>query len=922
MSSFLTHGFGTETHDAKIAQFARMGLMPSSMLRGREDSILHYGRWSYSPDRLVEIDGSRKDRLTASTQKKFRRWSRRLNGRESNGTGWILREDCGSVQNQMNSFQVKGEPFEGHSHFKSTQEVIQSSNSPYGGKPSSSSPTDIREVSKYDQSHTRISHSQRKDFVDTVGRYEECRIEPPVTRNNRRRTRSQGSYPCYRDGYGHRKHLSVFVRSAPRHGSPTKSRGRGRGYRDRDWYSRSGSRHRYRAERSSSKAGSRPYAHHYRSETAHSSSENNSEKISRCGMNSSPRTSQDNFLKRHCSDPSSEVNRCSMKSSPNISEDKVLKRNSPRKCLTYGSPNRNPSNGFNDKSKSRDSSVRSSSAGSSCSPHQRVPVSPAQKRIDSRSGNRQEETPAMDIKTKENMSPLRRRASEITFPLDVATFFGGKDKRKSSSDRERTPSSGNNPRSNTTGEDKRLDDSKCTLAQSVATPNSQKSGNHRRDSSQGKEVRHIARQSQSIAEDTKVPPKNSKKIKKAAESAQHKSTPDSTPRTKPTHLSRMSSEDLHTTPTSPRRDETKKRRGSPSKSEIKPKTLIKTGLRSAKKDQSRVRRSRDVSSETGRKLVQRTLETFPGFFKQSSPVENDIQLLCEINSCNEEPKSLSQTRQGSLRSCKKNTSESNSISSPGLKKSVSETRERNKHVRRIYDEDSTQPGCKLTAKPVVRLALLNEDHVTRPATRTSPRAQGDGTVRLAEVSPVPSPVKRKCDSTPLNDVPAKTVSRSPVKLETGTDKTSPVKLETAPLRTARSPAKLGAPSPTPSPSKLRIKIKITRSSPAKQTEPTFSIVTRSPAKPEVPVKSPAKTRTTRGVTSTTHHQTVPVAPQQLERVDEEYLQAQRDDADRAVEAAQRNKKRHSRGHRVTTYCDVLGELLERRKYSDLSRTLV
>ncbi|XP_052123322.1 serine/arginine repetitive matrix protein 2-like isoform X3 [Frankliniella occidentalis] len=78
-----------EYDDYKIARFAQLGLMPTAM---RSDPYFPAMNWNGTGG-VMEIDGSRRDRLSNSAQKKFRRWSRRLNGQHANGTGWVMRHE-------------------------------------------------------------------------------------------------------------------------------------------------------------------------------------------------------------------------------------------------------------------------------------------------------------------------------------------------------------------------------------------------------------------------------------------------------------------------------------------------------------------------------------------------------------------------------------------------------------------------------------------------------------------------------------------------------------------------------------------------------------------------------------------------------------------------------------------------------------
>lgn len=249
-------------------------------------------------------------------------------------------------------------------------------------------------------------------------------------------------------------------------------------------------------------------------------------------------------------------------------------------------------------------------------------------------------------------------------------------------------------------------------------------------------------------------------------------------------------------------------RSSPSKGDIKPKALIKPGLRSERKEptsahESKLRGKTPLKKENddkSRRLVQRTLESY--FCKSASKSEvRQVQVESTGLACSAE-----------------------------ISKSADQGNSSKNHVRRIYC-DEAEPA----SQPVVQLTPISEGLISKlqspkASADSVPRGRWGGAARLAEVRPTLSPAKkRSCESPP----PAE-----PIKGEACRRLTRTASLESA--------------------------------APEQQTDAM---------QPE-----------------------------------EDLAQNERDEAareDDLKKAAQRNRKRHTRGNKVFAFCDVLQENIER-----------
>ncbi|XP_034234955.1 uncharacterized protein LOC117641601 [Thrips palmi] len=252
-------------------------------------------------------------------------------------------------------------------------------------------------------------------------------------------------------------------------------------------------------------------------------------------------------------------------------------------------------------------------------------------------------------------------------------------------------------------------------------------------------------------------------------------------------------------------------RSSPTKGDLKPKAIIKPGLRSAKKETKSVhepkRRSKSPQKpekeDSGPRMVQKTLESY--FRKSVSEAKTKVQA--------------------------EETEPTEAVCSVDITKSADQG-----------NSKSHGDEAESTSRAVVQLTPISEVVISKlrspkTAADSAPRRWGS-TPRLAEVRPILSPAKKRPESPPPADL-AKGASRA---------------------------------------------LRVTR---------TASMESAAPDQPDQPLGD---------------------QPLDVLLPEEDLAQAERDQAAREAEvtkAAQRNRKRHTRGHKVFAFCDVLQEHIER-----------
>lgn len=324
----------------------------------------------------------------------------------------------------------------------------------------------------------------------------------------------------------------------------------------------------------------------------------------------------------------------------------------------------------------------------------------------------------------------------------------------------------------------------------------------RRVSSQDKE-------GSAILKFTRVEGQSRKTPRKSSLASSVKRSQDSTPTSVKKIERPGASTEVVTPETEPVEKQNAAQRSSPMKGDIKPKAIIKPGLRSERKDPKSShelkRRSKTPLKKDGdstRKLVQRTLESY--FCKSVSEAAKDVPKQPEA-----EP------TDAACRENKKSADQGNSKS----------------HVRRIYS-DATESRAVVQLTPVSE-GIISKLRSPKSKSESAPRGRWGSTPRLAEVRPIPSPAKKRPCESPPPEQPTKVACRSP--------------------RLTRASSLEGAP---------------------------------------------------------------PDEKVDVLQLEEDPAQTERDEAARKAEvtkAAQRNRKRHTRGIKVFAHCDVLQEDIERRK---------
>ncbi|KAJ1520522.1 hypothetical protein ONE63_003644 [Megalurothrips usitatus] len=950
--SHFPHGHGTPEN--KITQFAHLGLMPSKF---KGASFLPY-MWNKSTDNTVELDATHKDRLSRSAQKKFRRWSRRLNGGNSTGTGWVLKD--GQQTNQPSSLQDEYSVF-----YQAYQEIRHG-----------------RYDSDLSSSPSRYHHASNSPGADWSGPRRALHAGPTAMKHQRSKSQD------FLSGFSPQS-AELFCSSLER------------------WYSRAERRFRLR----------KTHQLENRSDSYQGQS------CSKTEMDRNSEVGSEGPLSMHKyrsepTDHSSQLNTRRTRPSGDRTRSKSLGRFENDQRFSEGANelyHRRPTHamGIPSSAESPDRRKVDLCQSSNLTDEESPSRKSRRERGKLSDWGTTEKHPADSSATGRKETPKKTCSGAVNFTLDAATFFG------TNKERSRTPSS-----------DVRYSKSECPAAEALhktdePIPNpishpKRASISSRRESSQSIGEGRASTKDRDSSKIEETPRNVGNKIsKKAAARERQERTPVSAERPTDTDQDDVIKL-MHETKQKSDENHKMVRRSSPHKSDIKPKALIKPGLRSAKKEPRKSAEARGTPAKTetttnGTKLVQRTLDSF--FATKPSP---SLQKSAPLSETGERlDGSKSRHAKESRSSKKRSKDQSRRSEKKGAKKRSPDTGASGVHVRRIYQDDEE-------SRPVVRLTLLKEDQLwkvtSNSATEDQPSSETEntsagrrgGSARLAAVSPIPSPAKRGRESPSADGIPPLKVTRrdscdsvekakaelsvvkpmansgdkSPTRREScnsvvvlerspsrKTDKVSKNKLskrgsgdlkiqfawnassriescdstltsknaescalprsrkemrdsskdlgssrrESCDPSKGRSPRKESCVDPVESsrlsPPRLRSSpTKVTRSSPLKtgavpltkspnKMTPTKKAVSPSKACPASPASSPAKAS-----------RRTPVKVQADVTQEDELAQVRRDDAARKAEAdqaAQRNKKRHSRGRKVFAYCDVLVEHIER-----------